>query len=235
VAIKIFADGANLEGMLEMNEKGVDGFTTNPSLMKKGGVTDYREFAHKVLEAIPDKSVSFEVFADDYEGMEKEALEIKTWGDNVFVKIPCLRTDGTPTYDLIKKLSDQGVHVNVTAVFTEEQVDRVVEALNPGVPGYVSIFAGRISDAGGDPIPTIKHAVAITEDRPLTEILWASTREVYNITQAEQLGVEIITVPNNVLEKWFKRGKTPYELSVATVKGFAKDIATLGFHILPEE
>lgn len=235
MSIKIFADGANLEGMLEMNEKGVDGFTTNPSLMKKGGVTNYRDFAHKVLEAIPDKSVSFEVFADDYEGMEREALEIKTWGDNVFVKIPCLKTDGTPTYDLIKKLSDQGVHVNVTAVFTEEQVDKVVEALNPAVPGYVSIFAGRISDAGSDPIPTIKHAVAITEDRPLTEILWASTREVYNIIQAEQLGVEIITVPNNVLEKWFNRGRAPFDLSVDTVKGFAKDISSLGFHILPEE
>ncbi len=235
MAIKIFADGANLEGMLEMNEKGVDGFTTNPSLMKKGGVTNYRDFAFKVLKAIPDKSISFEVFADDEAQMEVEANEIKTWGENVFVKIPCIKTDGTPTYDLIKRLSDAGVHVNVTAVYTEDQVKAVTEALNPDVPGYISIFAGRSADAGNDPVPVFKYAVDLTKDRPKTEILWASTREVYNIIQADQMGVDIITVPNNVLEKWFKRGKTPMELSVDTVKGFAADIATLDFHILPEE
>jgi transaldolase len=233
MAIKIFADGANLQGMLQMDQMGVDGFTTNPSLMKKGGVQDYRDFAFKVLAAIPQKSISFEVFADDGEGMEAEAREIATWGPNVFVKIPCLRTDGTPTYGLIKRLSDAGVRVNVTAVFTKEQVKAIVEALNPEVPGYISIFAGRLSDAGNDPIPVIEYAVAITRDRPLTEVLWASTREVYNIIQAEQLGADIITVPNNVLDKWFKRGRTPMELSVATVQGFAKDIATLNFRILP--
>ncbi len=235
MAIKIFADGANLEGMLEMNARGVDGFTTNPSLMKKGGVQNYRDFAFKVLEAIPNKSISFEVFADDEAQMEVEANEIKTWGQNVFVKIPCIRTDGTPTYSLIKRLSDAGVHVNVTAVFTEEQVRAVTEALNPEVPGYISVFAGRLSDAGNDPIPAMKYAVELNRDRPLTEVLWASTREVYNIIQADQMGVDIITVPNTVLDKWFKRGRTPLELSVATVQGFAKDIASLGFHILPEE
>lgn len=235
MAIKIFADGANLEGMLEMNERGVDGFTTNPSLMKKGGVENYRDFAFTVLKAIPDKSISFEVFADDEAQMEVEGNEIKTWGENVFVKIPCIKTDGTPTYGLIKKLSDAGVHVNVTAVFTEEQVKAVTEALNPEVPGYISIFAGRLADAGNDPIPVVKYAVELNKDRPLTEVLWASTREVYNIIQADQLGVDIITVPNNVLDKWFKRGRTPIELSVDTVQGFAKDIASLNFHILPEE
>lgn len=234
MAVKIFADGANLEGMVEMYKAGIDGFTTNPSLMKKGGVTNYRDFAFKVLEEIPDRSVSFEVFADDLEGMEREAMEIKTWGENVFVKIPCLMTDGTPTYSLIKKLSDQGVHVNVTAVYTEEQVKAITEALNPEVPGYISIFAGRLSDAGNDPIPVMKYAVELNKDRA-TEVLWASTREVYNIIQADQLGVDIITVPNTVLEKWNKRGAQPMELSINTVKGFAKDIATLGFHILPEE
>ena len=235
MSIKLYADGANLEGMLDMYEAGIDGFTTNPSLMKRGGVTDYRDFAHKVLEAIPDRSVSFEVFADDVEGMEREAREIKTWGENVFVKIPALLTDGTPTYGLIKRLSDEGIHVNVTAVFTDEQVEKVVEALNPEVSGYVSIFAGRLADAGNDPVPTIKKAVALTVDRPATEVLWASTREVYNIIQAEQLGCEIITVPNGVLEKWGRRGATAFDLSLDTVRGFAKDIASLGFHIMPEE
>lgn len=235
MAIKIFADGANLEGMLEMNERGVDGFTTNPSLMRKGGVENYRDFAFKALAAIPDKSLSFEVFADDEAQMEVEGNEIKTWGENVFVKIPCVRTDGTPIYGLIKKLSDAGVHVNVTAVFTEGQVKAVAEALNPNVPGYISIFAGRLSDAGNDPIPVVKYAVELTRDRPQTEVLWASTREVYNIIQAEQLGVDIITVPNDVLEKWFKRGRQALDLSVDTVRGFAADIATLNFPILPEE
>lgn len=234
MAIKIFADGANLEGMLEMNEKGVDGFTTNPSLMRKGGVEDYRGFAFKVLEAIPDKSISFEVFADDEAQMEVEGNEIRTWGRNVFVKIPCIKTDGTPTYGLIKKLSDAGVHVNVTAVFTEGQVKAVTEALNPSVPGYISIFAGRLSDAGNDPVPVVRYAVDLNRDRPDTEVLWASTREVHNIIMAEQLGVDIITVPNSVLEKWFRRGREPLDLSIDTVRGFAKDIASLSFHILPE-
>jgi transaldolase len=146
-----------------------------------------------------------------------------------------LTTKGEPTYDLIRKLSAEGAQLNITAIYTDDQVEDIVDALNPEVDSYVSIFAGRLSDAGNDPVPTVRHAVEITKDRPLTEILWASTREVYNIIQADQFGVDIITVPNNILEKWAKRGRAPHDLSLDTVRGFAADIATLGFSILPDQ
>ena len=235
MSIKIFADGANLDGMLEMYESGlVQGFTTNPSLMRKGGVANYRDFASEVLGRIHDMPISFEVFADDLAGMEAEAREISSWAPNVFTKVPALTTKGEPTYDLIRRLSAEGVQLNVTAVYTSEQVDAIVGALDPEVDSYVSIFAGRLADAGNDPVPVVSHAVEVTSDRSLTEILWASTREAYNILQAEQLGAEIVTVPNDILAKWAKRGRTPYDLSLDTVRGFAKDIASLGFTILPE-
>lgn len=234
MAIKVFADGANLEGMLDMYENGnVQGFTTNPSLMKKGGVTDYRAFAKEVLAHITDVSVSFEVFADDVETMEVEAREIATWSDNVYVKIPCVTTKGESTAELVRKLSADGIKVNVTTIFTPEQVDEMVEAVDAETPSIISLFAGRIADTGVDPIPFMTESVKKAAAKPNCEILWASTRELINIYQAEACGCQIITVPNSILAKRKNIGRDPYEVSLDTVRGFAKDIASLGFHILP--
>ena len=191
MAIKVFADGANLEGMLDMYENGnVQGFTTNPSLMKKGGVADYRAFAKEVLAHITDVSVSFEVFAD-------------------------------------------GIKVNVTTIFTPKQVDEMVEAVDAETPSIISLFAGRIADTGVDPIPFMTESVKKAAAKPNCEVLWASTRELINIYQAEGCGCQIITVPNSILTKRKNIGRDPYEVSLDTVRGFAKDIASLGFHILP--
>lgn len=191
MAIKVFADGANLEGMLDMYENGnVQGFTTNPSLMKKGGVADYRAFAKEVLAHITDVSVSFEVFAD-------------------------------------------GIKVNVTTIFTPKQVDEMVEAVDAETPSIISLFAGRIADTGIDPIPFMTESVKKAAAKPSCEVLWASTRELINIYQAEGCGCQIITVPNSILAKRKNIGRDPYEVSLDTVRGFAKDIAALGFHILP--
>ena len=218
MAIKVFADGANLEGMLDMYENGnVQGFTTNPSLMKKGGVMDYRAFAKEVLAHITDVSVSFEVFADDVETMEVEAREIAIWAENVYVKIPCVTTKGESTAELVRKLSADGIKVNVT---TE-------------TPSIISLFAGRIADTGVDPIPFVTESVKKAAVKPNCEVLWASTRELINIYQAEACGCQIITVPNSILAKRKNIGRDPYEVSLDTVRGFAKDIAALGFHILP--
>ena len=234
MAIKVFADGANLEGMLDMYENGnVQGFTTNPSLMKKGGVTDYRAFAKEVLAHITDVSVSFEVFADDVETMEVEAREIATWADNVYVKIPCVTTKGESTAELVRKLSADGIKVNVTTIFTPTQVDEMVEAVDAETPSIISLFAGRIADTGVDPIPFMTESVKKAAAKPNCEVLWASTRELINIYQAEGCGCQIITVPNSILAKRKNIGRDPYEVSLDTVRGFAKDIASLGFHILP--
>lgn len=234
MAIKVFADGANLEGMLDMYENGnVQGFTTNPSLMKKGGVTDYRAFAKEVLAHIIDVSVSFEVFADDVETMEVEAREIATWAENVYVKIPCVTTKGESTAELVRKLSADGIKVNVTTIFTPKQVDEMVEAVDVETPSIISLFAGRIADTGVDPIPFMTESVKKAAAKPNCEVLWASTRELINIYQAEGCGCQIITVPNNILAKRKNIGRDPYEVSLDTVRGFAKDIASLGFHILP--
>ena len=233
MAIKVFADGANLEGMLDMAENGnVQGFTTNPSLMKAGGVTDYREFAKTVLEHITDVSVSFEVFADDEAGMEAEAREIATWADNVYVKIPALNTKGESTAALVKRLSADGIKVNVTTIFTPEQVDEFVDAVSAETPSIISIFAGRIADTGVDPLPLMAESVKKAAAKQC-EVLWASTRELLNIYQAESVGCQIITVPNGILAKRKNVGKDLMEYSLDTVKGFARDIETLGFHILP--
>ena len=231
--IKVFADGANIDGMLDMYNNGnVQGFTTNPSLMKAGGVTNYREFAFEVLDKIKDVPVSFEVFADDSESMYKEAKEIASWADNVYVKIPAMNTKGEPTFDLVKKLSAEGVKVNVTTIFTEEQVEKFVDALDPQTPSIISIFAGRIADTGEDPVPLMKWAVEIAAAKPNCEVLWASTRELLNIYHAENCGCQIITVPNNILNKRANIGKDLYEYSQETVQTFARDIETLGFKIL---
>ncbi len=235
MAIKVFADGADLAGMLDMYESGnVQGFTTNPSLMKKGGVTDYRSFAKRVLEKIDDVPVSFEVFADDFEGMEREAREISSWADNVYVKIPCLNTKGASTAELVRTLSADGIKVNVTTIFTPEQVDEMVDAVCTETPSVISLFAGRIADSGVDPIPFMADSVKKAAVKPQCEVLWASTRELINIYQAEACGCQIITVPNSILAKRANIGRDLKELSLDTVRGFAKDISALGFKILPE-
>lgn len=231
--VAVYADGADIEGMKAMYASGyVKGFTTNPSLMKKAGVKDYVSFAKDVVKAIPDLPLSFEVFSDDFDTMEKEAKVIAALGKNVFVKIPIMLTDMTSTAPLIKKLSAQGIQLNVTAIFTSEQVQEAVDAFAPGTKNIVSVFAGRLADTGNDPIPVIKDTVRICKSKPGTMSLWASTREVYNVMQADELGCDIITTPNSVIEKLGGMGKTPIQGSQDTVLTFAKDIKSLGFSIL---
>ncbi|MDD9149852.1 transaldolase [Sporolactobacillus sp. CQH2019] len=235
VKVKIYADGAVISDMLAAYRTGfVSGFTTNPSLMKKAGVTDYVAFAAKVVRAIPDLPLSFEVFADDFATMEKEAEKIHALGKNVFIKIPITNTKGESSVPLIQKLEDQGYSLNVTAIFTTKQVEETVAALNPDVENIVSVFAGRIADSGADPIPYMKKAVGICRTKKGAKLLWASTREVFNVYEADRLGVDIITCPPAVIEKLKRVGKTPEQLSLDTVIGFNQDIKKLGFSILTE-
>lgn len=231
--IKIFADGANLEDMLSVYHKGVvRGFTTNPSLMKKAGVKDYKAYAREVLQHIPDDPVSFEVFSDDFVTMEKEANTIAALGDNVYVKIPVTNTKGESSAPLIQKLSAKGCKLNVTAIFTLEQTQTVVDALSADTPAIVSVFAGRIADAGANAAALMKEAAAICAVKPKAELLWASCREFYNIIEAEKCGCHIITVPNDILAKSKNYGKDLEAYSLETVQGFYKDASGLGFTIL---
>lgn len=231
--VKIYADGADLKEMLEIYKNDyVKGFTTNPSLMKQGGVTDYKEFAKKVLAEITDCSVSFEVFADDFETMEKEADVLANLAPNVYVKIPITNTKGESSIPLIKKLAAKGYHLNVTAIFTLKQVQEVVDALNPEVNSIVSVFAGCIADTGVDAVELMKKAAKICKQNPNAELLWASCREFYNIMEAEECGCQIITVQNSILAKSKNYGKDLEEYSLETVRGFFKDASGLGFSIL---
>lgn len=232
--VKVFADGADIEEMKSAYKNQlVDGFTTNPSLMAKAGVTDYKAFAEEVVSEIPDASISFEVFADDLPTMEKEAEILKQYGDNVFVKIPIVTTTGESTLPLIKRLSSKQVRLNVTAVYTIEQVKAITDAVTEGVPTYVSVFAGRIADTGIDPLPLMKESVKVTHNKEGVQLLWASCREVYNVIQADEIGADIITCPADVVKKVNNNlGRDIGELSVDTVKGFAKDIQSSGLSIL---
>ncbi|EJD92499.1 transaldolase [Staphylococcus epidermidis] len=232
--VKVFADGADIEEMKSAYKNQlVDGFTTNPSLMAKAGVTDYKAFAEEAVSEIPDASISFEVFADDLSTMEKEAEILKQYGDNVFVKIPIVTTTGESTLPLIKSLSSKQVRLNVTAVYTIEQVKAITDAVTEGVPTYVSVFAGRIADTGIDPLPLMKEAVKVTHSKEGVQLLWASCREVYNVIQANEIGADIITCPADVVKKVNNNlGRDIGELSVDTVKGFAKDIQSSGLSIL---
>ena len=234
--IKIFLDGAEKNSMLEMAKNPlVQGFTTNPSLMIKAGVIDYPLFCKEIALKLESKPVSFEVFADDLMEMEKQALEIASWekpGSKIYVKIPVMNTHGQSTSSLIKKLSHNKVKLNVTAIYTTEQVQEVCDALKGGAPSIVSVFAGRIADAGHDPVPILSRSVKISEktDRSI-ELLWASTREAYNIMQAEQLGCHIITAPMDILKKVSNFGKSLMDLSLDTVKTFKIDSEAAGFSI----
>ena len=232
--VEVFADGADIEEMkAAYKNKQVDGFTTNPSLMAKAGVTDYKAFAEEAVREIPDASISFEVFADDLETMAKEAEILKQYGDNVFVKIPVVNTKGESTISLIKKLSAENVRLNVTAVYTLDQVKEITDAVTEGVPTYISVFAGRIADTGVDPVPMVKESVEIAHSKAGVKLLWASCREVINVIQADELGADIITCPADVVKKVNTNlGRDIEELSVDTVQGFAKDIQSSGLSIL---
>lgn len=228
--IKIFADGANKAGMLEMyKEPYIQGFTTNPTLMRKAGITDYRAFAKEIIQDIPDRPISFEVFSDDFEEMERQALEIRSWGDNVYVKIPVTNTKQETAYDLIKTLANADVKLNVTAMMTLEQVRYVSEALANGPSSYVSVFAGRIADTGRDPIPVMAAAVELLRPYPQQELIWASPRELLNIFQADAIGCQIITVTNNLLKKLKLVGKDLTDYSLDTVKMFYNDAQQAGY------
>jgi transaldolase len=230
--VQIFADGADKAGMLEMYKKPfIKGLTTNPTLMKKAGIKDYEAFAKDILLEVKDKSISFEVFSDDLDEMEKQALKIATWGENVYVKIPITNTKGIPTYSLIKKLSDKGVKVNVTAIMTLEQVRDVVLNLNQNVPSYVSVFAGRIADTGVDPVPLMSAAVQITSMNSKAEVIWASPRELLNVFQADEIGCQIITVTNDILKKLELVDYNLNTYSLDTVKMFYNDAVSAGFNL----
>jgi len=230
--VKIFADGADKAGMLEMNAKPlIQGLTTNPTLMKKAGITDYRAFCKDILTTIKDKPLSFEVFSDDFTEMERQAMEIASWGSNVYVKIPVSNTKKEYCYALVKKLTAQGVKVNVTALMTLAQTRDVVAALNPTVPSYVSIFAGRIADTGRDPVPLMAAAVEMLKVAPAAELIWASPRELFNIFQADDTGCHVITVTNDLINKLSLVGYDLDEYSLDTVKMFYRDAISVGYEL----
>ena len=230
--VKIFADGADKAGMLEMYSKPfVKGLTTNPTLMKKAGITDYRAFCKDILTSIKDKPLSFEVFSDDFSEMERQALEIASWGENVYVKIPVTNTKQETCYALIKKLANQKVKLNVTALMTLDQVSNVVASLDPNVPSYVSVFAGRVADTGYDPVPMMAKAVGILNAAPASELIWASPRELLNIFQADDIGCHVITVTNEILKKLSLVGYDLDQYSLDTVKMFYKDAVDAGFKL----
>lgn len=230
--VKIFADGADKAGMLEMYAKPyIKGLTTNPTLMKKVGITDYRVFCKDMLTYIKDKPLSFEVFSDDFAEMERQALEIASWGDNVFVKIPVTNTNRETCYSLVKKLGAQKVKMNITAIMTLTQVRDVVAALNPVVPSYVSVFAGRIADTGRDPLPMMAAALEMLKVSPAAELIWASPRELLNIFQADDIGCQVITVTNDILKKLSFVGYDLESYSLDTVKMFYCDAVAAGYKI----
>lgn len=230
--VKIFADGANQSRMLEMSRNPViRGFTTNPTLMRKAGLTDYRAFAREVLHAIPELPISFEVFADSFDEMKRQALEISSWGDNVYVKIPITNTRAETSCDLIRELAGQGVKVNVTAIFTLEQVRNTVACLADGPSSFVSVFAGRIADTGRDPVPHMAAAVDLLRPFPHLELIWASPRELLNVFQADEIGCHIITVTDDVLAKLSLVGKDLDDFSLETVTMFHADAAKAGFSL----
>lgn len=230
--VKLFADGADIDGMKEMAANPlIRGFTTNPTLMRKAGITDYRRFAMDVLKAIPDRPVSFEVFADDFPTMEAQALEIASWGPNVNVKIPVTNTRGEFSGTLVERLSSAGVALNVTALLTLDQVRRVTECLAAHTPAIVSVFAGRIADTGRDPVPLMAEAVRILSRKPKAELIWASPRELLNVFQADAIGCHIITATNDILKKLALVGKDLDAYSLETVEMFYKDAKAAGFGI----
>jgi transaldolase len=230
--IKLFADGADRAGLLEMNANPlIQGMTTNPTLMRKAGITDYEAFARDILSVVTDKPISLEVFADDFDDMERQATKIASWGDNVYVKIPVSNTKREMAYGVIRKLADRGVRVNVTAMMTLAQVRDVLSSLNHEVPSYVSVFAGRIADTGRDPVPLMAAAVTLASTNPQTEVIWASPRELLNVFQADAIGCQIITLSRDLINKLALVNYDLDEYSLDTVKMFYNDALQAGYRI----
>jgi transaldolase len=228
--VKIFADGADAPEMLEMYSKPfIKGLTTNPTLMRKAGISNYRAFAREILAQIRDKPLSFEVVCDEFAEMERQAVEIAGWADNVYVKIPVTNTRGEASYALIRRLASRGVKLNVTALMTLVQVREVVSALNPDVAGFVSVFAGRIADTGVDPLPLMAAAVQMLKTRSKAELIWASPREVLNIFHADSIGCHVVTATRDILEKLPLVGYNLDEYSLDTVRMFYRDAVAAGF------
>jgi transaldolase len=228
--VKLFADGADLAGMVEMASKTyITGLTTNPTLMRKSGVTNYVKFAKEVIKEIPNKPISFEVFSDDLNEMKNQALEIASWGKNVYVKIPISNTNGDSTHDTIAELTNQGVKINVTAIMTVNQVASVLPALKNHVPSVVSVFAGRIADTGRDPLPIMSKCLELLSMNKSSELIWASPREIFNVFQADQIGCHIITATNDILGKLNIVGTELEAYSLDTVKMFRNDAIAAGF------
>jgi transaldolase len=234
--VKIFADGANMNSILSLyKNRHIKGFTTNPTLMRKAGVVDYEIFGRELLKAVPDRPVSIEVFADEFDNMEKQAYQIASWGENVYVKIPVTNTRKESSYLLIERLSKAGVKVNVTAILTVDQVKGVAEALCMETPAIVSVFAGRIADAGIDPVPMMVRSLEILRIRPKAELLWASPREILNVVQSDSIGCHIITATDDILKKLSLLGKDLEEYSLETVKMFYNDATAAGYSINTDE
>jgi len=231
--IQIFADGADREGIASLYARPyIKGLTTNPTLMRKVGVTDYEKFAREILEIVKDKPISFEVFSDEFPEMRRQALKIGKWQENVYVKIPITNTRGDSALPLIAELSAEGVKLNLTAILTREQVQGVAKAVKRDVPCVVSVFAGRVADTGVDPMPLMTESLQMLRDLPQAELLWASVREVLNIFQAAQCGCHIVTVPHDILDKVAKLGGMDLaELSLDTVRMFHKDAVAAGFKL----
>jgi transaldolase len=230
--VKIFADGADKAGMLELYRNPlIRGFTTNPTLMRKAGVNDYRAFAREILTAIPDRPISFEVLSDEFDEMERQALEISSWGENVYVKIPITNTRGQPSFELVRRLARAGVKLNVTAILALDQVRDVCPYLAEAPSAYVSVFAGRIADTGRDPVPLMAAAVELLRPYPNLELIWASPRELLNIFQADAIGCHIITVTHDILRKLDLVGKDLHEYSLGTVKMFYNDAQQAGYKL----
>ena len=231
--VKIFADGADKAGMLQLYANPlIKGMTTNPTLMNKSGIKDYEGFAKDVLATVKDKPISFEVFSEDFAEMRRQALKIAAWQGNVYVKIPVMNPVGAPSYDLIRELAKEGVQLNITAILTLDQVRAVGAVLNPNVPSVVSVFAGRIADTGRDPEPIMRDSLEVLRPLPKAELLWASVREVLNIFQADDCGAHIVTVQNDILNKALKMAGTDLaELSLDTVRMFDRDAKAAGFSL----
>jgi transaldolase len=232
LSTRVFADGADLDGILALAaDPRISGFTTNPTLMWKAGLTDYSDFAQRLLERITRHPISFEVFADGVEEMRRQARRISGWGENVYVKIPITTTSGESMVPLVRELSESGVKVNVTALFTTAQVELVTEAVRQGAPSYLSVFAGRIADAGIDPVPIMARSVDIMVDAPRAELIWASPREVLNVVQADSVGCHIITMTHDLLAKLELLGKDLEQFSLETVQMFHRDAVAAGFNL----
>jgi transaldolase len=228
--VKIFADGADCAGIRERAAKRyIAGFTTNPTLMRKAGVTDYRAFGREVLDCVGGRPISFEVFSDEFQEMERQAREIASWGQSVFVKIPVTNTRGEPSYALIHRLAQSGIQLNITAMLTLQQVREVSRALADGAASYISVFAGRVADTGVDPVPVMTEALAIMRPHSTQQLIWASPRELLNVIQADAIGCHVITVTNDILKKLNLLGKDLTEYSLDTVKMFESDARAAGY------